>query len=233
MGSGAPLLVLAFAVLLVLPGWRDAARRAWLVAFLATLTLFMALLVLPPLLPGGRWIGARWNWSGGLLALGGVLGVALLLARRGLLPWAAMGFTWRQRPGAWRAALVVSALALSLNVLALNQSDFRLPGVPLESWLYQATLPGLVEEAVFRGVLLALLDRAFPGRRRWLGVSVGWGGAVVTLVFVALHGWSAGTLLGVLPAALLYLWLRLHTGSLVVPVLVHNLWNLSVYVAHL
>jgi membrane protease YdiL (CAAX protease family) len=39
--------------------------------------------------------------------------------------------------------------------------------------------------------------------------------------------------LGVLPAALLYLWLRLHTGSLVAPVLVHNLWNLSVYVAHL
>jgi membrane protease YdiL (CAAX protease family) len=144
-----------------------------------------------------------------------------------------MGFTWRQRPGAWRAALGVSALALSLNVLALNQSDFRLLGVPLETWLYQATLPGLMEEAVFRGVLLALLDRAFAARRSLAGVSVGWGGVVVTLVFVALHGWSAGALLGVLPAALLYLWLRLHTGSLVAPVLVHNLWNLSVYVAHL
>jgi membrane protease YdiL (CAAX protease family) len=233
MGTGAPLLALALAALLVLPGWRDAARRGWLVAFLATLTLCIALLALPPLLPGGRLIGARWNWGGGLLALGGLVWIASLLARRAGLSWAAMGFTWRQRPGAWRAALGVSALALSLNVLVLNRSDFRQPGVPLETWLYQATLPGLMEELLFRGVLLALLDRAFPARRRMWGVSVGWGGLVVTLVFVALHGWSAGTLLGVLPAALLYLWLRLHTGSLLAPVLVHNLWNLSVYVAHL
>jgi membrane protease YdiL (CAAX protease family) len=56
---------------------------------------------------------------------------------------------------------------------------------------------------------------------------------VVTLVFVALHGLRWGTLVGVLPAALLYLWLRLRTGSLALPVLVHNAWNLSAYVAHL
>jgi membrane protease YdiL (CAAX protease family) len=37
----------------------------------------------------------------------------------------------------------------------------------------------------------------------------------------------------VLPAALLYLWLRARTGSLALPILVHNLWNLSVYIAHL
>ena len=228
MGDSTALHVLALAVLLVLPGWRRTAGRAWVVVFLATLALFMALLALPPPLPG-----ARWNWSGGLLALAGVAWIAALLARRGVLPWQAMGFTWQQRPGSWRAALVVSALALSINVLVTNLSDFRVHAVPLETWLYQATLPGLVEECVFRGVLLAMLDRVFAGRWRVLGVSVGWGGAVVTLVFVAMHGVSAGTLLSVLPAAVLYLWLRVHTGSLVAPVLVHNLWNLSVYVAHL
>jgi membrane protease YdiL (CAAX protease family) len=228
IGSLTALPVLALAALLVLPGWRRSAGRSWILAFLATLALFMALLSLPPPLPG-----ARWNWGGGLLAWAGVLWIAALLARRGVLPWQAMGFTLRQRPGAWRAALAVSALALSLNVLVTNESAFRLQAVPLETWLYQATLPGLVEECVFRGVLLAMLDRVFAGRWRVLGVSVGWGGAVVTLVFVALHGVSAGTLLSVLPAAVLYLWLRVHTGSLVAPVLVHNLWNLSVYVAHL
>ena len=40
-------------------------------------------------------------------------------------------------------------------------------------------------------------------------------------------------LLGVLPAALLFLWLRQRTGSLVMPIAVHNLWNLSVHAAHL
>jgi uncharacterized protein len=78
-----------------------------------------------------------------------------------------------------------------------------------------------------------LLDRAFSARANLFGATIGWGGVAVTLVFVALHGTSACALVGVLPPALLYLWLRAKTGSLVMPVVVHNLWNLSVYVAHL
>ncbi len=156
-----------------------------------------------------------------------------MLVRRAGLSWHAMGFTWRPQPGSMRPALLVTGAALSLHLLAMSTSRWRLTAVPLETWLYQATLPGLVEEALFRGVLLALLDRAFTARRVVLGVPIGWGGVVVTLVFLALHGISPGTLLGVLPAALLYLWLRIRTGSLVLPVVVHNLWNLSVYVAHL
>jgi membrane protease YdiL (CAAX protease family) len=130
-------------------------------------------------------------------------------------------------------ALWVSAAALSINVLLMNLSSFRLPGVPLETWIYQATLPGLVEEAAFRGVLLELLGRVFTARRVLFGAAIGWGGVAVTLVFLQLHGVTPGTLLGVLPAALLYLWLRERTGSLVAPMAVHSLWNLSVYAAHL
>ena len=233
MEAPSPLFALALAALLVAPGLRRPAARAWVVAFLATLVLFIALRALPSVLPIEHLLGVPWHWSGPLLGLAGVLGVALMLARRAGLGWPEMGFTLRQRPGAWRAALAVSALALVINGLAMRQSAFRLPGVPLETWLHQATLPGLVEEAVFRGVLLALLDPAFRCRVRLFGAPFGWGGVVVTLVFLALHGVTLGTLLGVLPAALLYLWLRVHTGSLLAPVIVHNLWNLSVFAAHL
>jgi len=234
MGSTAsPLWALAFAALLVLPGAFRAASRVWLLAFLATLALFLGLWNLPRFTPGERIVGDHWNWSGALLALAGTLWVAARLARGGAVPWREMGFTWTQRPGSLRPALWSSAAALSLNVLVMNQSNFRLHDVPLETWLYQATLPGLFEEAAFRGVLLALLDRAFTARRAVLGISMGWGGVVVTLVFLTLHGVTMGTLLGVLPAALLYLWLRARTGSLIAPVVVHNLWNLSVYAAHL
>jgi membrane protease YdiL (CAAX protease family) len=233
VGTASLLLTLAFATLLVLPGFFKPAARAWVVASLATLALFLGLQVVPTLLPGERVIGDHWNWSGQLLGLAGTLWVALMLARRGVLPWREMGFTWFQRPGSMPPALWVSAAALSLNMLAMNLSSFRLGRVPLETWLYQATLPGLVEEALFRGVLLALLDRAFGARRNLAGAPVGWAGVVVTLVFLALHGVTAGALLGVTPAALLYLWLRARTGSLVAPIVVHNLWNLSVYAAHL
>ena len=233
MRTASPLLIVALAALLVGPGFLKPALRGWVTAFVATLALFMGLLALPNLLPGERVIGDHWNWSGQLLALAGVLWVAAMLVRRAGLSWHEMGFTARQRPGSIRPALWVSAAALSLNMLAMNLSSFRLGRVPLETWLYQATLPGIVEEALFRGVLLALLDHAFVARKGLFGAPIGWGGVTVTLVFLALHGGSAGTLLGVLPAALLYLWLRARTGSLVAPIVVHNLWNLSVYVAHL
>jgi hypothetical protein len=231
-GVESPLLALVVATLLVLPGFFKPGLRAWLIAFVATLALFIGLLVLPALLPGARVIGERWNWSGPLLALAGVLWIAALLVRRDVLSWQEMGFTWTQRSGSIRPALWVSAAALALNVLLMSLSRFRLPAVPLETWVYQATLPGLVEEAVFRGVLLALLDRAFSARKQLFGAPLGWGGCVVTLAFLLLHGVRPGTLIGVLPAALLYLWLRARTGSLVAPVVVHNLWNLSVYLAH-
>lgn len=233
MGAASLPFTLAVALLLVLPGAFRPSARGWLIAYLATLALCLGLLAVPTLMPGDRLIGDRWNWSGQILSLAGALWVAWLLARKAGVAWQEMGFTWDQRPGSARPALGVVAAALSLNVLAMNLSSFRVAGVPPETWLYQATLPGLVEESLFRGVLLALLDRAFVGRRDVFGAPIGWGGVVVTLVFLALHGFSAGTLLGVLPAALLYLWLRARTGSLVLPIVVHNLWNLSVYIAHL
>ena len=227
------LLALTVAVVLALSAWRRPEARGWIVAFIATLVLFLGLQNLPPLLPGERLIGGRWNWGGQLLGLAGTLVIGWLLVQRAGLSWLAMGFTWRQQPGSWRAAVAVSALALLLNVLAMSQSAFRLHAVAPETWLYQATLPGLVEEAVFRGVLLALLDRAFVARWDGFGAPIGWGGVVVSAVFVVLHGVTPGTLVAVLPASLLYLWLRAHTGSLVAPMLTHNLWNLSVHLAHL
>jgi membrane protease YdiL (CAAX protease family) len=171
-----------------------------------------------------------------LLGLAGVLLLAALLVRRGLLDWHDAGITIAQARGVLPVALTVSAATLGINYAAMSLSTFRLPGVPLETWLYQGTLPGLVEETVFRGVLLVLADRAVaPRHARWdvVGARIGWGGVLVTLAFLALHGISLGTLLGVLPAALLYLWLRVRTGSLLLPIAVHNLWNLSVYAAHL
>jgi membrane protease YdiL (CAAX protease family) len=236
MLAASPWIALAALALLSLFGARDPTRRAWAVAAVATLALFLALRVLPQVVPGERWIGDLWDWSGPLLGLAGVLGVMALLVRRGLLDWGDAGFTLAQARGSLPIALGLTVATLGINYAAMSLSSFRLPGVPLETWLYQGTLPGLVEETVFRGVLLAMADRAVgPRHARWdvMGARIGWGGLLVTLAFLALHGVSLGTVLGVLPAALLYLWLRARTGSLLLPIAAHNLWNLSVYAAHL
>jgi membrane protease YdiL (CAAX protease family) len=234
VGAAASLpSVLGLAALLLAPAWFRPAPRPWAMAFLGALALCLVLPALPLLWAGERPVGRQWNWSGQLLALAGIGAVAGLLVRRGLMRWPEMGFTWVQREASLAPALGVTVAALSLNHLAMSVSSFRLDGVSLDTWVYQATLPGLVEESLFRGLLLALADRAFAARRRVFGAPVGWGGVVVTLLFVALHGPRAGLLLGVLPAALLYLWLRARTGSLLLPIVAHNLWNLSVHAAHL
>jgi membrane protease YdiL (CAAX protease family) len=233
VGQGSAQVALAVGALLVAPAlWRPA-PRPWAVAFLATLTLCLLLPALPAAWPGERVLGTGWNWSGQVLTLLATLGMAALLVRRAGLCWREMGFTWTQRRGSLRPALGVSVVVLVMHIVWMSFSPVRLGGVTLETWLYQASMPGLVEELLFRGVLLALLDRAFVARREVFGASFGWGAAVITLVFLALHGVRIGHLTGVLPAALLFLWLRQRTGSLVMPTLVHNLWNLSVHAAHL
>ena len=236
MIAASPWIALAALALLWLFSGRDPARRAWALAATATLALFLALRVLPQVVPGERWIGDAWDWSGPLLGLAGVLGVAALLVRKGLFEWRDIGITLVQARGSLPIALGLTTATLGIHYVLMSLSSFRLPGVPLETWLYQATLPGLVEETVFRGVLLVLAERAVAARHAcWnvMGARIGWGGLLVTLAFLALHGISLGTVFGVLPAALLYLWLRQRTGSLLLPIVAHNLWNLSVYAAHL
>jgi hypothetical protein len=236
MIAASPWIALAVLALLWLFSGPDPTRRAWALAALVTLALFLALRALVQAVPGERWIGDAWDWSGPLLGLAGVLGVASLLVRKRMLEWRDAGITLIQAPASMPIALGVTTVTLGINCALMSLSSFRLPGVPLETWLYQATLPGMVEETVFRGVLLALAERAVAARyARWnvMGARIGWDGLLVTLAFLALHGISLGTLLGVLPAALLYLWLRQRTGSLLLPIVAHNLWNLSVYAAHL
>jgi membrane protease YdiL (CAAX protease family) len=231
VGQGSPALALVLAAVLVARGlWRPASRP-WAIAFVATLALCLLLPALPAMWPGERLLGRRWNWSGQVLSLLATLAMAGLLVRRASVSWREMGFTWAQRRGSLPAALAVIAVVLWLHWASMAGSAAPASGVTLETWLYQASMPGLVEEPLFRGVLLALLDRAFLARRQVLGATFGWGAVVVTLVFLALHGVRLVHLTGVLPAALMFVWLRQRTGSLVLPVAAHNLWNLAVHAA--
>jgi len=230
------MLALGVAAIVLLPALMDARRRAYAAALLAALVLFIGLRALPGGFTGPGAIGPEWNWSGALLATLGMLALAAALVRAAGFTWHDFGLTLMQQPGTWRAALFVAAPLLLLNFVLMRFSSFRLDAVSLETWLYQATAPGISEELAFRGVLLALADRVYGVRAAIFGASIGWGGLLVTALFVLLHLSSHNTVLGltvgVLPAALLYLWLRVRSGSLLLPIVVHNLWNLSVYAAH-
>jgi membrane protease YdiL (CAAX protease family) len=219
-GWGLALAALIAATFAARPQGRTWARRA--VALLALYLIALAL--------AGWLLPASWAAWGSAIAAFAVLLTAQPFISLGVLKQAEIGLT-APRPGTMRVVVLAVGLALLLNVvvmIARGAAPVRVAGAAIAAVLVTAVL----EELVFRGVLLALLDRALPQRWRIAGAYIGWGGVALTVSFVALHGLRPGLLLGVLPAALLYLWLRERTGSLLAPIAAHLAWNVAVLLVH-
>lgn len=173
-------------------------------------------------------LGGEWNWQGKLLALVATLAVAALPA----CGWRAAGLTWRQAPGSLvRCAPVMLAYAAFFLAIALAFP----PDPPTrETVAFQLTMPGLEEEAFYRGLLLLALDRAFTARVRFLGVDWGWGALLSCALFGLAHAFGHGdegftfdaiTMALTAVPALLAVWLRYRTGSILLPVVLHNAGN--------
>ena len=170
-------------------------------------------------------LGGAWNWQGKLLALAATLAVA------GAIGWRESGLTLRQRkegrPLTWTVFILAAALFAGLALMSEGE------GADAETLVFQWTMPGLEEEAFYRGILLLAFDRAL-GMRRMLGTELGWGGLLVTLAFGLAHAFSIDSgvvefdplsfALTAIPSLIL-LWLRARTGSIVLPVIAHNLAN--------
>ena len=200
----------------------------WLAGALVVVVLHDALLTrawgLVPI-PG---IGDNWNWTGKLLGLAG----ALAFAAHPALGWRRSGLTLAQDRRGLRGALVLSTVIVAVFVgLALTTGG---EGGSLEDFAFQLTMPGLEEEVFYRGVLLMMLNEAFGRPLRVFGARIGWAAVLTSLAFGLDHAFGYGadgfsfdpmTLALTGGPALLLVWLREKTGSLVLPVVLHNFAN--------
>lgn len=211
-------------------GLADRARFAprWLLIAAMLVALNDALLtrgygMLPNLLPA-----SDWNWQGKLLALAATLAIAALPA----FGWCRAGLTLTQARASLKPAIPVAILYCAFFVaVALAFPGGKPDG---EEIAFQLTMPGLEEEPFYRGILLFALDRAFTGRTRIFGVDWGWGAVLSCLLFGMTHafGFSDGQFtfdamtmaLTALPS-FIAVWLRLRTGSLLLPIFMHNFGN--------
>ncbi|MGO1072752.1 CPBP family intramembrane glutamic endopeptidase [Lysobacter sp. CA199] len=175
--------------------------------------------------------GGQWNWAGKLYSL--ILAVAAVLALR--IKPEAVGLTLAQRN------LQPCLIALGLFVLwGLGLGLLFRPGMPsAETLAFQATMPGLSEELVYRGVAPALLLGLIRGRSGEQGMP--WAVIGITAVVFGLWhglGYSAGKFSFDAMSALFPFigsiaggWLRFKSGSLLFPFLAHSVANLAFHLS--
>ena len=172
----------------------------------------------------------HWNWGGKLCAI--IVALAVLFLSPTLSP-KQVGLTWRQRSGSIWPALFMMIAMCALDWIDASVSSVKV-NLSSERLLFQAIMPGLDEELVFRGLVLTFFVRAFGEGPVLAGARFGVAEVMVTLLFAAAHGlhvsqntlavdWHVLAITGALGAGLM--WLRRRTDSLVLPVIAHNLVN--------
>jgi membrane protease YdiL (CAAX protease family) len=225
MDDGIAGWMLALAISAALIPWARREQRAAAVGAFALWLLYIVALAV------AEWLLERdWRpWAPAMAAAAVWLAFQPLLAV-GRLTRSDVGLA-PLRPGSAQLAFIVTAIALLLNAFIVSLRGPAAMNVS-STLVLAVVLAAMIEELVFRGVLLALADRAYPPRWNLWGAPIGIGGLAVTAAFVALHGMRPGLLLGVAPAAILYLWLRARTDSLLAPIAAHVVWNLSVLLMH-
>jgi membrane protease YdiL (CAAX protease family) len=240
------LTFLAPSVLLVaLAAWQAPQRRVcYAVLFLGVVLLDFVVMVLPIAM---HWQpdALQWNWLGKFFNVV----VALLVLRFSPLTRHEIGLTLNQRPNSMLIGLLV------IVCVAIFWPLFNRYGPvphPIETLAFQATMPSLAEELAFRGIYLALLVRALgghmslgmegdlPGNRRAVLIAAtililgfGLGHVLRSLVAEGFTTAALGPFVWTSFAALILTWLRLRTGSLLLPMLCHSAMNLSVFIGSL
>lgn len=201
----------------------------WLLASTAVVLLNDALLtnfygLLPSFLPD-----SDWNWQGKLLALA----ASLAIASHSAIGWRRIGLTLAQNRKGLVGTLAI-AIAYCLFFVAIA-AMFPDDPVSADAVAFQLTMPGLEEEILYRGLLLFMLHEAFRGRVRLAGANWGWSALLTSLLFGLAHAFSYSTAEGVSFDAMimamtfipsfLAVWMRERSGSLLLPILVHNFGN--------
>lgn len=223
---------LALALLCAVAGMfaRDRVQWKWILGAVGLLLgqkflLFLAMQLGPDV------IGGRYNWEGKIVALGFLLAVGFMVFRDDRKEW---GWSLEQDGPAPRAGLIAAACIAVATVLFMGLYFPGTKSEPMADWMYQLTMPSLQEELFYRGLLLFMLMRAFPSRSKLLGVPMGWAAAIVTVQFYLAHvlqvtpDWQVAVnwadFLSLIMGGL-WVYVRLATGSLLFPILLHSLSN--------
>jgi membrane protease YdiL (CAAX protease family) len=182
----------------------------------------VSVLALPPI--AYQWNPGRWNWIGQSASLLFTLGFSAFFITR-----KEVGLRLPKSRSEILCTLGCIVVALAIAIGPALTGDDSHPDA--ETFAYQATLPGPVEERAFRGVALAPLLRTYGAVSRPRAAAVA--AALITALWFAsghvIHLMDDGIIkltwermLDVFPMTLLYAAVRLRSNSLLGGILAHN-----------
>jgi membrane protease YdiL (CAAX protease family) len=166
---------------------RAPAGRTWaalaVAAYLVLLTALSGRIAPLPIFEG-----LERHWQGKVLDL---LWLAVLLGILHRWARAEVGLCRRLEPGSARPALILIGatfgLFAGLTVLSVALDWTPVETVGAEQLAYDATIPNLTEELVWRGAMLAVLVSVLRPTRVLLGAPVGWAVVISSVAFGVGH----------------------------------------------
>lgn len=174
-----------------------------------------------------------WNWVGKIAGL--LLGV-FFVYRNKLISKAEIGWTIKLREGSLMPIIYTVLLVLLARLIIYLSFENVNPDFDLETIGFQGILAGLSDELIFRGILLALLNRIFVAKENVFGYSLSFGVLISSLLYGLSQGFILqegfhlqinlirillGFFVGLIAAVL-----KERSGSLLPAVLFHNMWML-------
>jgi uncharacterized protein len=176
-----------------------------------------------------------FNWGGKILAI--LLSAGALFAtsrvKSDFSP-ADAGLVFKQEFGSVKPALIALGFFVLLQIIITYMTGGS-DGYNTETLWFQALMPGLDEELFFRGLLLYFASLAITSARANIfGAKINVAGTALAAYFGIIHGsafdgleWHIDPLIIMITGlyGLIILWFRERTGSLVFPIIAHNVIN--------
>ena len=208
------------------------AKWKCIILFAAFYVVYSCLVFFPSWMSAFRIIEGEWNWSGKIYGI--IRSILFLIIFRKELGDHNF-ITLRQRNTSLKPILIVTMIvfvvAVVLAIISIQKSGER-----FEYFLFQFTMPGLDEELAYRGIILGLLSNALRPKMSIKTISLGNPALLITSILFALgHSFQIDPdwyvhqnwveFISSFATGLLLGWLTLKSGSILMAILIHDLFN--------
>lgn len=175
-----------------------------------------------------RLFESKWNWTGKLLS---ILGAVLFLSVYRKFNLKDYYLTFKQDQAHFKKGVIILSVIYVITAIL----DFTFGSArawDADTILYQLTMPGIHEEMVYRGILLGLLVQILKPNTLIHPAIL-----ITSMLFGMAHGlflsadfnviFNMEAFLGTMVLGMIWAWITLKTGSILLALASHNLGNVT------